>query len=181
MTHFSRSLIRSCVGTAYVFATSWMEQNFCNKQPIQSVFRFRKTVKVLGHLLKMPSTVSCVRRTFVSIAPTIPDCEKSLFALAQIRTKFVRIAGKVELDFDERGGIVKECLSPTLGFGHGSHGLSRILAKPSQKEVNKSRPKSKKGSAFSCKLVKHPALASHLSLTGGVREVHVSVANCLPD
>src|SRR6185369_1623731 len=68
-----------------------MEQNFCNKQPMQSVFRVRNTVKVLGHLRKMPSTVSWVRRTFVSITPRIPDCEKSLFALAQLRITFLQI------------------------------------------------------------------------------------------
>ena len=52
---------------------------------MQSVLWFRKTTYVSGHFFKTVSTVSWMWRIWMFIALKIPDCEKSLFALAQIR------------------------------------------------------------------------------------------------
>jgi hypothetical protein len=59
-------------------------QKCCKKQPGHFVLFFIKTENAFGHLCKTSSTVKLVEIIGVSIAPKIPYCEKSLFALAQI-------------------------------------------------------------------------------------------------
>src|SRR5215216_5968620 len=77
----------------YVVATSFRVQNCCMKQPTHFVLCFINTENVCGHLCSTLSTVNWRSIIFASMSPKIPDCEKSLFALAQItKTKSTQFA-----------------------------------------------------------------------------------------
>jgi hypothetical protein len=69
----------------------------------------------------MSSTVSRVRSDCVSIAPKIPDSEKSLFALAQIRIIFLQI----EWEAGDYLGIIKT--KSTRDRVLDGHDLDRLL------------------------------------------------------